>query len=125
MMQIGVVGSGRIGGNVAGMLGAAGHDVKLSFARDPRRLAARTVEIGHGTSAGTPAEAAAFEEVVICSVPWSVTAGVQAEAAGRTGSERVVHGAEYRLAAAQAVVEAVRERRPIPPTPRHEQRASL
>lgn len=221
-MQIGVVGSGRIGGMAAGLLAAAGHQVKLSFARDPRRLAARAAEIGNGASTGTPAEAAAFGEVVIFSVPWSaipvaleqvgdlagkivvdttnqfgsgpmpaegetaaqfnqarmpgarytksfntLTAGFQAEAAGRAGPERVVqwicgddaeakaivadliddagfapvdlggtadcavmeaprragavYGEEYRLADAQTVVEAVRGRRPIPPTPRYDE----
>ena len=220
-MQIGVVGSGRIGSNAAGLLAAAGHEVKLSFARDPRSLAARAAEIGNRASTGTPAEAVAFGDVVIFSVPWSViplaleqagdltgkivvdttnqfgsgpmpaegetaaqfnqarmsgarytksfntlTSGFQAEAAARTGWERVVqwicgddaeakaivagliddagfapvdlggtadcvvmeaprrpgavYGEEYRLADAQTVVEAVRERRPIPPTPHYE-----
>jgi predicted dinucleotide-binding enzyme len=220
-MRVGIVGSGRIGGNAARLLAAAGHELKLSFARDPRSLAARAAEIGNGASTGTPAEAVAFGQVVIFSVPWSViplaleqagdltrkivvdttnqfgsgpmpavgetaaqsnqrrmpgarytksfntlTARFQAKAAGRTGSERVVqwicgddaeakatvaaliddagfapvdlgdtadcavmeaprrlgavYGEEYRLADADGVVDAVRDDRPIPPTPHYE-----
>jgi 8-hydroxy-5-deazaflavin:NADPH oxidoreductase len=225
-VQIGVIGSGSIGGNIAALLAPAGHGVKLSFARDPGSLAARAAQIGNGASAGTPAEAVAFGEVVIFSVPWSVipvalgeagdlsgkivvdttnqfgsgpmpaegetaaqfnqarmpgarytkslntlTSGFQAEAAGRTGSDRAVqwicgddseakaivarliddagfvpvdlggtadcavmeaprrpgavYGEEYHEPDAHAVVEAVREGRPIRPTPHYDQRADL
>jgi predicted dinucleotide-binding enzyme len=195
--------------------------MKLSFARDPRSLVARAAQIGNAASVGTPAEAVAFGEVVIFSVPWSVipnalnqaggltgkivvdttnqfgsgpmpaegetaaqfdqarmpgarytksfntlTYAFRSEAAGRPGPERVVqwicgddteaktivaaliddagfapvdlggtagcavmeaprrpgavYGEEYRPADAQAVVEAVRQGRPIPPTPRYD-----
>ena len=33
-MKIGIVGSGRIGGGIARQMGAAGHEIKLSFSRD-------------------------------------------------------------------------------------------
>jgi hypothetical protein len=191
-VQVGVIGSGRIGGNAATLLAGAGHAVKLSFARDPRSLVARPAQIGNAASLGTPAEAVAFGEVVIFSVPWSVIPNAlnqaggltgkivvdttnqfrsgpmpaEGEAAGRPGPERVVqwicgddteaktivaaliddagfapvdlggtagcavmeaprrpgavYGEEYRPADAQAVVEAVRQGRPIPPTPRYD-----
>jgi 8-hydroxy-5-deazaflavin:NADPH oxidoreductase len=217
-MRIGIIGAGRIGGNAARLLAAAGHDVKLSFARDPAKLEALAGEIGERASTGSPADAAAFGEVVVLSVPWStiddalaqagsldakivldttnqfgsgpmpaegqtaaalnarrmpgarytksfntLTSGFQAATAGRTGPDRVVlflcgddgeakrvvagliedagfaavdvggtadaavmeaprrdgavYGEEYRLPDAEAVAEAVRAGRPIPPTP--------
>jgi predicted dinucleotide-binding enzyme len=223
-MRIGIIGAGRIGGNVARLLAAAGHEVRLSFARDRRQLEQLAEQIGVRASVGTPAEAVAFGEVVVFSVPWgaipialeqagdlagrivvdttnqfgsgpmpdegetaaqfnaarmpgarytksfnTLTAGFQAEAAGRRGADRVVqwicgddpeakqvvsrlvddagfaavdlggtatcavmeaprrHGAvygeEYRFADATAVVAAVRDGRPIPPTPRYDDSA--
>ena len=40
-MEIAIVGAGRIGGNIARQLAAAGHGVTLSFSRDPAALAER------------------------------------------------------------------------------------
>jgi 8-hydroxy-5-deazaflavin:NADPH oxidoreductase len=217
-MRIGVVGPGRIGGNAARLLAGAGHQVRLSFSRDPASLEALASEIGDGASTGSPADAVGFGDVVVVSVPWSVlpaaleqmgpldgrividttnqfgpgpkppdgqtaaafnaarmpgarytksfntlTAAFQAEAAKRIGGDRVVqwvcgddvdakqvvaglvedagyvpvdlggtadcavmeaprrqgavYGEEYRAADAQAVLDAVRAGRPIPPTP--------
>ena len=65
-MKIGVIGAGRIGGGIARRLAAAGHEV-LVAGREPERLAPLAEEIG--ARAGTPAEAAAFGEVVVLSVP--------------------------------------------------------
>jgi 8-hydroxy-5-deazaflavin:NADPH oxidoreductase len=70
-MRVGIIGAGRIGGNTARLLAAAGHETKLSFARDPARLRDVAEEIGRGASVGNPAEAAGFGDVVIFSVPWS------------------------------------------------------
>lgn len=220
-VKIGIVGAGRIGGGIARQLGAAGHEVKLSFSRNPAALERLAEDIGRNATVGTPADATTFGEVVVISVPWSVlpaaleqagslagkividttnqfggpplpaqgetaahfnaarmagsrytksfstlTAGFQAEAASRHGAERVVqwlcgddaaakrivagliddagfvpvdlggtaacavmemprrpgavYGEEYRPGDAQAVVEAVRAGRPIPPPPRYE-----
>jgi predicted dinucleotide-binding enzyme len=67
-MRIGVIGAGRIGGGAARLLTRAGHEVMLSFSRDEDRLRAQAAEIGAST--GTPAEAVAFGDVVVLSVPW-------------------------------------------------------
>ncbi len=67
-MRIGIIGAGRIGGNVGRLFSRAGHEVVLSYSRDPARLAARAAAIG--AAAGSPADAAAFGEVVMLSVPW-------------------------------------------------------
>jgi 8-hydroxy-5-deazaflavin:NADPH oxidoreductase len=219
-MRVGIIGAGRIGGGIARQLAGAGHEVLLSFSRDPQSLEVLAAELGPGATAGTPADAAGFGEVVVLSVPWStlpqaleqagplagkividttnqfgapplpadgqtaanfnasrmpgarytksfntLTSAFQAETAGRNGGERVVqwlcgddaeakrvvagliedagfvavdlggtagcavmeaprrpgavYGEEYHAADAQAVVEAVREGRPIPPTPQY------
>jgi 8-hydroxy-5-deazaflavin:NADPH oxidoreductase len=68
-MRVGIIGAGRIGGNAARLLAKAGHEVTLSFARDRAKLEDLARDIG--ASAGTPAEAVAFAEVVVFSVPWS------------------------------------------------------
>ena len=69
-MRIGVIGAGRIGGNAARLFAAAGHEVMLSFSRDPDRLRADADTIGERASTGEVADAAAFGEVVVFSVPW-------------------------------------------------------
>jgi predicted dinucleotide-binding enzyme len=71
-MRIGIVGAGRIGGGIARQLGAAHHEVKLSFSRDPAALERLAGDIGRNATVGTAAEAASFGEVVVISVPWSV-----------------------------------------------------
>lgn len=217
-MRIGIIGAGRIGGNVARQAVRAGHSLMLSFGRDQQKLQELAAELGAGV--GSPAEAVAFGEVVVISVPWSVlpialdqagdlggkvvidttnqfgsgpmpaanqtaavfnksrmpgarytksfntlTSAFQAETAGRARDKRVVqwicgdeaeakalvaqlieemgyapvdlggtstcavmeaprrqgavYGEEYRLADAEAVVEAVRAGRTIPPTPHY------
>jgi predicted dinucleotide-binding enzyme len=219
-VKVAVVGSGNIGGGVARQLGAAGHEVAVSFSRDPASLRRLAVEIGPSASVATPSEAVAFGEVVVFSVPWAVideaiaacgsldgkividttnqfgregvvdldgktaaevnqarmpgarytksfntlTAGFQHEAAKRRGDNVVqwicgddreakavvsglitdagfipvdlggtadaavmeaprrpgaVYGEEYRAEDAAAVLEALRQSRPIPPTPRY------
>lgn len=84
-MKIGIVGAGRIGGGIARQLGAAGHELKLSFSRDPARLDALAREIGPLASAGTPAEAVAFGEVVVISTPWSLLPDALAQAGSLAG----------------------------------------
>jgi predicted dinucleotide-binding enzyme len=71
-MKIGVIGAGRIGGNCARQAVKAGHDVMLSFTRDPSKLEALAAELGQRAVTGTPAEAAAFGKITIVSVPWGL-----------------------------------------------------
>jgi 8-hydroxy-5-deazaflavin:NADPH oxidoreductase len=78
-MKLGIIGTGRIGGNIARLAALAGYDVTVSFTRDRAALQALAAEIG-GT-AGGPADAAAAE-IVVLSVPW----GVIDEALARAGS---------------------------------------
>jgi predicted dinucleotide-binding enzyme len=71
-VRVGVIGAGRIGGNIARQAVRAGHDVELAFSRESGRLADLAAELGERASCGTPSEAVAFGEVVVISVPWSV-----------------------------------------------------
>jgi len=74
MTRIGIIGSGHIGGNLARLFSAAGHDVLVSFSTDPAKLA----------------ELAAGAGAVVLSVPWGVLdqaikqAGGPGALAGRT-----------------------------------------
>ena len=69
MTRVGIIGAGNIGGNIARRLAPAGHQVIVSYTRDPARLAALAAEVGG--AAGEPSDAAAAE-VVVLSVPWGV-----------------------------------------------------
>jgi predicted dinucleotide-binding enzyme len=71
-MRIGVIGAGRIGGNCARQAVKGGHEVLVSFARDPSNLDRLASELGTSASVGTAADAVAFGDVVILSVPWDV-----------------------------------------------------
>lgn len=71
-MRIGVIGSGHIGGNCARQAVKNGHEVMLSFARDRSKLDELASELGTNASVGDPAQAVAFGEIVILSVPWGV-----------------------------------------------------
>jgi 8-hydroxy-5-deazaflavin:NADPH oxidoreductase len=81
-MRIGIVGAGRIGGNCARQFAKGGHEVKLSFSRDRKRLEALAAEIGDRASVGTPQQAARFGELVVLSVLWDSID----EALSQTGS---------------------------------------
>jgi 8-hydroxy-5-deazaflavin:NADPH oxidoreductase len=70
-MKVGIIGAGHIGGGIARQLAGAGHEVLLSFSRDPQSLEALAAEIGPSATTGGPAEAAGFGKVVVISVPWS------------------------------------------------------
>ncbi|MBV9279809.1 MAG: NAD(P)-binding domain-containing protein [Chloroflexi bacterium] len=71
-MKIGIIGAGNIGGNAARLWSRAGHEVLVSFSRDPSALEALSRELRGRAHAGTPREAVEFGEVVMLSVPWSV-----------------------------------------------------
>jgi predicted dinucleotide-binding enzyme len=82
-MRVGVVGAGRIGGNLARLLVGAGHEVLISYSRDPQELERRAQAVGG--AAGSVAQAAAFGEVVVLSVPWRTIDAVLAEAGSLDG----------------------------------------
>ena len=83
-MRVGVIGAGRIGSNAGTQLARSGHEVLFSGSRHPERLDQLAAEVP-GASAGTPAEAVAFGEALIFSVPWTQIDDVLAQAGSLTG----------------------------------------
>ena len=81
-MRVGIIGAGHIGGNLARRLALAGHEVTVSFSRDPAGLA--VLAAGIGATAGEP-PAAAAAEVVVLSVPWGVIGPALAAAGSLQG----------------------------------------
>ncbi|MDC3267071.1 NADPH-dependent F420 reductase [Gammaproteobacteria bacterium] len=77
-INIGIIGTGNIGGALARHWVNAGHEVFIS-SRHPEELQALADELGPRAHAGTPAEAAEFGEVVIVSVPYSAIPQIGAE----------------------------------------------
>jgi predicted dinucleotide-binding enzyme len=68
-LRIGIIGTGRIGGALATHWTRAGHEVLMS-SRHPGDLAPLAKTLGSRARVGTPADAAAFGEVVLVSVPY-------------------------------------------------------
>jgi predicted dinucleotide-binding enzyme len=69
-MQIGIIGAGHIGGTLARLFVRAGHDVAISNSRGPETLRDLVAALGERAQAMTPAQAAAFGEVVVVSIPF-------------------------------------------------------
>ena len=69
-MKIGIIGSGHVGSALGGVWAKAGNEVMFSSRSldNDKKLAA---EVGANARAGTPAEAAAFGQVVLFGVPYS------------------------------------------------------
>jgi predicted dinucleotide-binding enzyme len=67
--KIGIIGAGHIGGTLARLWTEAGYMVMLS-ARDLGPVRQLAAQLGPNARVGTPAEAAAFGDVVLISVPY-------------------------------------------------------
>lgn len=85
-LKIGIIGTGHIGGTLARLWVAAGHEVLIS-SRHPDELKALAASLGPRARVGTPREAAVFGEVVLVSVPYGalpqVGRDLKAELAGK------------------------------------------
>ncbi len=68
-MNIGIIGSGNIGGTLGTLWAKAGHSVLFS-SRHPEQLEALARDAGNGAQTGTQDEAAGFGEVVLLAIPW-------------------------------------------------------
>jgi NADP oxidoreductase coenzyme F420-dependent len=66
-MDIGIIGSGRIGSILARRLAALGHQVRIANSRGPESLAALAAETG--ATASTVEQAASARDVVIVTIP--------------------------------------------------------
>jgi len=83
-MRVGIIGGGSVGGRLAVLMQAAGHDVMVGV-RDPGRGAA-----GRAYAAGSLAEAASHGEVVIIAVPYTAADAALAPLAGALAGKIVV-----------------------------------
>jgi 8-hydroxy-5-deazaflavin:NADPH oxidoreductase len=68
-MKIGIVGAGRIGGTLAQLFAAAGHEVMIANSRGPATLQDLVSSIDGDVSAGEATEAAAFGDVDVLTIP--------------------------------------------------------
>ena len=68
-LKIGIIGTGRIGGALAEHWAKAGHELLIS-SRHPEQLKPLAERLGPRVRVGTPAEAAAFGEVLLIAVPY-------------------------------------------------------
>ena len=68
-LKIGIIGTGRIGSALAEHWAKAGHELLIS-SRHPEQLKSLAERLGPKVRVGTPAEAAAFGEVLLISVPY-------------------------------------------------------
>ena len=102
-----------MGGNTARLFANAGHEVKLSFSRDPAKLETLSREIGARASTGSSAEAAAFSSVVLLSVPWGAIPEALASAGSLDG--RIIIDTTNQSAPARCRPKARPPRRSTPP----------
>ena len=78
-MQIGIIGSGHIGGTLAGSFIDAGHFVGISNAHGPDSLRTQVAQWGENACPMSVHDAAAFGEVVVVAVPFGRYGDVPAE----------------------------------------------
>ena len=88
-MKIGIVGAGNMGAALARLWVLAGHEVRLSFSRDWARLTAIADALGERASIAAPADAVAFDDVVLFAVPLGAL-GEALDAMGAAASGKVV-----------------------------------
>jgi len=79
MTTLGIIGSGKIGSNVARAVIAIGYDVVLSNSRGPETLADLVAVLGPKARAATVEEAAAAGDLVLVAIPFSNYPSVPAE----------------------------------------------
>ena len=110
-MRIGIVGAGMIGSTAAKLWADAGHEVCVA-SRHPEALAPLVQQIGHGARAGTPAEAAAFGDVVMLTVPLKAIPTLAPELAPLLAGKIVIDtGNAYEKRDGESAVEAKRHPR--------------
>jgi 8-hydroxy-5-deazaflavin:NADPH oxidoreductase len=84
--KIGIIGAGRIGGTLARLWVASGHEVLVS-SRHPDQLKPLCARLGPRCRVGTPRDAARFSNVVLISVPYAalpqIGRDLKAELAGK------------------------------------------
>ncbi len=69
-MRIGIIGSGRIGGTLAGLFARAGNEVAIANSRGPDTLQELVETVGEVARALPVEEAVAFGDMVVLAIPW-------------------------------------------------------
>ena len=69
-MKIGIIGSGNMGGGLGKLWAAKGHQLVFSDTHDATHLPELVQAAGANAQAGSPADAAAFGDVVLLTVRW-------------------------------------------------------
>ena len=69
-MNIGIIGSGKIGGMTARLFVRAGHHVAISNSRGPASLASLVDDLGPKARPATIEEASSSGEVVLVAIPF-------------------------------------------------------
>ncbi|GAB3396282.1 NADPH-dependent F420 reductase [Azotobacter armeniacus] len=84
-MKIGILGSGRMGGNLGTIFARAGHDVSFSYSRSEQKLAELARQAGPGTRVATPGEAVEDADLVLLAVHWLQVDDVLSKAGSLAG----------------------------------------
>ena len=92
-MDIGIIGSGQIGGTLARRLAALGHQVSVANSRGPASLAALAAETG--ATAATVEQAARARDVVIVAIPESAVPQLPAGSFASTSAVVIDTGNYY------------------------------
>jgi 8-hydroxy-5-deazaflavin:NADPH oxidoreductase len=71
-VNIGIIGSGNVGGTLGMAWAGRGHQILFSYSRDAKKLEGLAASAGPNARAGSPAEAAQLGEVVVLAPPWPV-----------------------------------------------------
>jgi 8-hydroxy-5-deazaflavin:NADPH oxidoreductase len=79
-MNIGIIGSGHIGGTAARLFIRSGHRVAISNSRGPASLQPFVGDLGTGARAATIEDAAAFGDVVLVAIPFGAYPSLPADA---------------------------------------------
>src|SRR6185503_9802090 len=76
-MKIAIIGAGNLGGALGANWAGKGHDIFFGV-RDPKteKTQGLLAKIGGKARAGSPAEAAAFADVIVLSTPWPATEAI-------------------------------------------------
>ncbi|HEY4438951.1 MAG TPA: NADPH-dependent F420 reductase [Candidatus Elarobacter sp.] len=80
-MEIGILGSGNIGGNLARLFARAGHHVRVANSRGPESLKNLAESIGPNVEATTLQEAVDESDLIVLAIPWTA----REEVLGETG----------------------------------------
>jgi predicted dinucleotide-binding enzyme len=96
-MEIGIIGAGRIGSNLARQWARRGHDVMVSYKRDRAALDALAAELG--ATAGSPGAAVAHGRAVLLAAPWPRLDDVAGQVDQVVLGERIVIDATNHFAA--------------------------